>query len=128
MNTYAVKYLDGTELEVAYIQGENQENAKNEFVKIFPDIDLVKILSISDIQEQTTDYGAAIKIAKIMTILGWIAVIAGVLMTLSMMFISMGIQTIISGFMLIMGSQITRATADNANYSKQMLDEMRNRK
>ena len=128
MNTYAVKFLKGTDIEIAYVQGINQSEAKKEFSNVYPDIVAEKIISVTDIKEQTNDYGAAIKMAKYITFLGWAAVIIGILLTVSVVLSMMGVPVLISGFMLIMGGQITRATADNANYSKQMLDEMRNRK
>ena len=126
MNTYLVKYLKGTELQVAYMQGESQEKAKKEFSSVYPNIEAEKIISVTDINEQGNDYSVAIKVAKFTSFLGWVAVVVGILLSLSVVFITTGVPTLISGIMLIAGGQITRATADNANYSKQMLDEMRN--
>ena len=130
MNTYIVKYLDGTELQVAYIQGESQEKAKDEFSKVYPNIDQTKIISTADINEQSDDYVAIIRIAKTMVFFGWASVIIGIVLFLTGMFMLVGISgtigIITSGLMLVVGGQITRATADTANYTKQMLDEMRN--
>ena len=130
MNTYAVKYLDGTELQVAYIQGDNQDRAKEEFSKVYPNIEKAKIISASDINEQSDDYVATIRIAKIMVFFGWASVIIGIVLFLTGIFMLVGISgtigIITSGLMLVVGGQITRATADTANYTKQMLDEMRN--
>ena len=130
MKTYAVKYLDGTELQVAYIQGDSQDRVKEEFSKIYPNIEQTKIISAVDINVQSDDYGATIRIAKIMVFLGWASVIIGIIVFLTGMFMLVGISgtigIITSGLMLVVGGQITRATADTANYTKQMLDEMRN--
>lgn len=35
MNTYAVKFLKGTDIEVAYVQGTSQSEAKREFSDVF---------------------------------------------------------------------------------------------
>ncbi len=128
MNTYIVKYLDGTELQVAYIQGIDETEAKKEFLNVYPNMGAEKMISVTDMNEKSNDYGTAIKLAKFVSFLGWVAVIIGILLTVSLVLITTGIPTIISGIMLIAGGQITRATADSANYSKQMLDEVRNRK
>lgn len=128
MNTYIVKFLEGTELQVAYIQGENQAKAKEEFLVVCPNIEIGKIISVIDINEQGNDYSVAIKVAKFTSFLGWVAVVVGILLSLSVVLITTGVSTVISGIMLIAGGQITRATADSANYSKQMLEETRNRK
>ncbi len=132
MNTYAVRFLKGTDIEVAYVQGESKLEAKKKFSKIYPDIDSDKIISVDNIQEQSNDYGTAISVTKFIVFLGWVNVIAGIAVVISGGFLVVGVSgtigIITSGFMLIMGGQITRATADSANYSKQMLEEMRNRK
>ncbi len=143
MNTYTVKYLDGTDLQMAYMQGVNKTEAKKEFSKIYPDIDSGKILSTENIQEQSTDYGASIAVAKIIAFIGWMAVFGGVILVLIAVTeainsgkISIGTILVIlptagvsiTGLILILAGQASRALLDNANYSKQMLDEMRNRK
>ncbi len=128
MNTYIVKFLDGTELQVVYIQGENQVKVKEKFSVACPNIEMEKIISVIDINEKGNDYSVAIKVAKFTSFLGWVAVVVGTLLSLSVVLIATGVPTLLSGFMLIAGGQITRATADSANYSKQMLEETRNRK
>jgi len=136
MNTYAVRFLKGTDIEVAYVQGESQSEAKKEFSKIYPDIDSGKILSTENIQEQSTDYGTSIAVAKIIEFIGWIAVVAGVGFTvllvlegdMALLGVPSSVTVALIGLMLVLAGQASRALFDNANYSKQMLDEMRNSK
>lgn len=143
MNTYIVKYLDGTELKVAYIQGVDQAEAGKEFFKIYPDIDPGKTISVDNIQEQSNDYGVSITVAKIISFFGWISVIAGIVLIIialaeaaqsgrfgigTMMALIPAFGAIVGGLVVVITGQVSRAVMDNANYSKQMLDEMRNRK
>ena len=125
MNTYLVKYLNGTDMQVAYVQGGNETEAGKEFSKIYPNIKSDKILSITNIGVQQNSYGTSILIAKFISFIGWIAVVAGIALVLSGGFFIFGISSTISiissGFMLILGGQITRAVVDNANYTKQIL-------
>ena len=141
MNTYTVKYLDGTKLNMAYVQGNNQTEAGKKFSEIYPDIASDKIISVTNINEQATnDYGTAIFMAQFVSFIGWIAVLVGsfiVIMALAPMLKSgeMGLEVLavapslsvfIVGLILVVLGQTSRAVLDNANYSKQMLDEMRN--
>ena len=143
MNTYAVKFLKDTDIELAYVQGESQSEAKKEFSKIYPDIDSDKIISVDNIQEQSNDYGVSITVAKIISFFGWLAVIAGfiLIMMAAVEIVKSGefgvgpvlalypaVVAIISGLVLVVTGQVSRAVFDNTNYSKQMLAEMRNGK
>ncbi len=143
MNTFAVKYLDGTDLQVVYIQGESQAKAKKEFSNIFPDIDSDKTISVDNIQEQSNDYGVSITVAKIISFFGWLAVIAGFILIMMaaaeivksgefgvgpVLALYPSVVAIVSGLVLVLTGQVSRAVFDNTNYSKQMLAEMRNGK
>ena len=143
MNTYAVKFLKGTDIEVAYLQGMSQSEAKKEFSNIFPDIDSDKIISVDNIQEQSNDYGVSITVAKIIAFFGWLAIIAGFVLILmaaaetvksgefglgTALALYPSVVAIVSGLVLVITGQVSRAVFDNTNYSKQMLDEMRNSK
>lgn len=143
MNTYVVKFLKDTDIEVAYMQGESQLEAGKEFFKIYPDIDPDKIISVDNIQDQSNDYGVSTTVAKIISSFGWISVFSGIVLiimalaeaaksgglgigTLMALFPAFG--AIVGGLLLVITGQVSRAVMDNANYSKQMLDETRNRR
>ncbi len=144
MNTYVVKFLKGTDIEVAYLQGMSQSEAKKEFSNIFPDIDSDKIISLDNIQEQqSNDYGVSITVAKIISFFGWLAVIAGFILIMMaaaeivksgefgvgpVLALYPSVVAIVSGLVLVLTGQVSRAVFDNTNYSKQMLAEMRNGK
>ncbi len=143
MNTFAVKYLDGTDLQVVYIQGESQAKAKKEFSNIFPDIDSDKTISVDNIQEQSNDYGVSITVAKIISFFGWLAVISGFILIMmaaaetvksgefglgTALALYPSVVAIVSGLVLVITGHVSRAVFDNTNYTKQMLDEMRNGK
>ncbi len=143
MNTYAVKFLKGADMQLAYVQGTNQSEAGKEFFKIYPDIDPGKTISVDNIQEQSNDYGVSITVAKIISFFGWISVFAGIVLIImalaeavksggfgigTMLALYPASVAIVGGLVLVITGQVSRAVMDNANYSKQMLDETRNRK
>jgi len=130
MNTYEVIYLDSDEKKSVHIYAKNKAEAGKAFASKYPKIkDANAILSVENMDHKSRDYGTAIGLAGFIAFLGWISVIVGVFLVFSGGFMIVGISgtisIIASGFMLIMGGQITRATANTANYSKQMLAEMR---
>ena len=79
------------------------------------------------------DYQTSIGVAKFVSFIGWLAVIAGIGLSLFLLaqggmaplVVPSAIIVALAGLLLVIGGQATRATMDNANYSKQMLDEMR---
>lgn len=68
------------------------------------------------------NYKTAINLAKILSFIGWAMVVVGILLMISMIGLSYGITAVVSGLGLVMGSQITRATAENANTTAQILE------
>ncbi len=90
------------------------------------------------------DYSQAIFIAKLVSFIGWLAVIAGIIglaisvsegqninsySDFTILLIS-GTASIISslfGLILVVAGQVSRAVMDNANYSAAMLEEMKRR-
>ena len=85
------------------------------------------------------DYKTAVGIAKFLVVCGWILTVISIIITLVIFvnimnglafFIPMAIVGIVSGVFLIIVGQISwavmDAVMDNANYSKEMLDVMKN--
>ena len=82
---------------------------------------------------ENPDYGVSIAVAKLVSFIGWLAVIAG--MGLSIWLVSEGnmallgvpsaIGVALMGLLLVIGGQVSRAVMDNANYARQMLDKMK---
>lgn len=85
------------------------------------------------------DYSQAIFIAKLVSFIGWIVIIAGIIGALTffsdnsstqspyiaIVFVVMGMSSIIAtllGFILIIVGQATRAMMDNANHSAAILE------
>lgn len=129
MNTYEVTYLENDEKKQIRIYAKNEAEAGKAFHKTHPQIKSKNaILSVENLDKKGRDYGAAIFIASLMSFLGWVGLIAGLFILFSGAFLLVGVSGTIgiisSSLMLIMGGQITRATANTANYSKQMLAEM----
>jgi len=85
----------------------------------------------------TSDYGIARTVAGIISTFGWILVVVGVFVTVvpllggnarfSVAWFAMmpGLGTVASGFLMIMGAQVTQATVDNADHTREILAEMR---
>lgn len=67
INTYRIRFLWGTSLYTAYIQGENQEKAIAEFLTIFKDIQAERIVSVIDINEKKEPTFEYIKLIKTFT-------------------------------------------------------------
>jgi ATP/ADP translocase len=128
MNTYIVKYLDGTDLKVAFTQGVNQKEAEEEFKKAFPDIGSEKIIEVVNIDSMKKSYGTTIAISKFISFIGWIGIIIAIFIFFTGSFIVVGIGNTIgiitSSFMLIIAGQLTRATAEMANNVQLILDEI----
>ena len=78
------------------------------------------------------DYKTSIGVAKLVSFIGWVAVLAGVGLSawlvkdggMSLLGLPSAITVILVGLLLVIGGQASRAVMDNANYSKQMLNEM----
>ena len=124
MNTYIVKYLDGTDLKVAFTQGVNQKEAEEEFKKAFPDIGSEKIIDVINIDSMQKNYGTTIAISKFISFIGWIILLWGIFKLISFVGMFSAIDTITSGLMLIIAGQLTRATAEMANNVQSILDEI----
>lgn len=83
--------------------------------------------------ESQDDYGTSIAIAKLVSFIGWIAVIAGVGLTamlvmegdMALLGVPSAVTAALVGLILVIAGQSSRAIFDNANYSKHMLELMR---
>ena len=79
------------------------------------------------------DYKTSIGVALFVSFIGWVAVLAGVGLSvwlvneggMALLGLPSAITVALVGLLLVIGGQASRAVMDNANYSKQMLDEMR---
>ena len=88
--------------------------------------------SSEDIVKTSDDYGTAIFISKLVSFIGWIAVIGGALLTLILLVeggmalagLAPAISAVPVGLILVISGQASRAVMDNANYSKAMLKVM----
>jgi len=82
-----------------------------------------------------TDYGVARGICSLVAVFGWVLVIGGFIVAFvslgggssrygggfSLITMLPGLGTVVSGFIMIMGSQVTRATVDNADHTREIL-------
>lgn len=131
MNNYEITYEDNKERKQIRIYAKNEAEAGKAFKQKYPHILSNAIRKIVNLDTQGGgDYHIAIFIANLMSLLGWLGLITGGFLFFTGAFFALGgVPTVIgiisSSLMLIMGSQITKATVNNANYSKQMLHEMR---
>jgi len=83
--------------------------------------------------KEVNDYKTSIGVALFVSFIGWVAVLAGVGLFLQLvnqggmglLGLPSAITVALVGLLLVIGGQASRAVMDNANYSKQMLDEMR---
>jgi len=79
------------------------------------------------------DYKSAIGVALFVSFIGWVAVLAGAGLCvwlvseggMGLLGLPSAITVALVGFLLVISGQASRAVMDNANYSKQMLEEMR---
>ena len=79
------------------------------------------------------DYKTTARIAKFLIVCGWVLVVISIINTLVALWkgyhlvgIITTIDDIVIGLLLIIAAQISRAVMANANYSKEMLDVMKN--
>ena len=81
------------------------------------------------------DYKTSIQVALLVSLIGWIAVIAGIGFSLmlvkgggmAMLGLPSAVTVALVGLLLVIGGQASRAVMDNSNYSRQMLHEMQKR-
>ena len=80
----------------------------------------------------TSDYATTKAVSQIISFLGWLVVIGGVITIFagigygkSLVLMLPGLGASISGLFLIVAGQITRATVDNASHTKEILKIMR---
>lgn len=78
--------------------------------------------------KEVKSYKTAIFLAKVLSFVGWAMVVIGVLLMISMIGLSYGITAVVSGLGLVVGSQITRATTENANTTAQILEILKKEK
>ena len=76
------------------------------------------------------DYGTAVAISSIISFLGWVAVLIGAIAVIAafgsfryggILALLPALGIIVAGLFLVVSGQITRATVDNANYSREIL-------
>lgn len=82
-----------------------------------------------------SDYGVARGVCSLVAFFGWVLVLVGGSVTImaivngtnaryggfSLLAILPGLGTVVSGFLMIMGAQVTRATVDNADHTREIL-------
>lgn len=87
-----------------------------------------------------TAYGMARGVSSVISLVGWLFVIVGIFVAvyafingissrydgLSLMALLPGLGTTVSGFLLIMGAQVTKATVDNADHTREILKALKN--
>ncbi|WP_417315913.1 hypothetical protein [Cycloclasticus pugetii] len=97
--------------------------------------------TVADMQRQeesesqtisSTKYGMARSIAGGAEFVGWLVVIAGAITTMmsfgnanrffSLMTLLPSLGTLVSGLFMIMGAQVTKATVDNADHTRELLN------
>ena len=85
--------------------------------------------------DPNTNYGVARSVATVISLLGWALVALGALVAIAAVFgglnsrygavtlvaVLPGLGTVVSGFLLIMGSQVTKATVDTADHTRAIL-------
>ena len=89
--------------------------------------------SIASSGSMSDDYKTSISVSKLVSFIGWLAVLGGIILSFTLMKeggmallgLASSITVILVGLLLVIGGQASRAVMDNANYSKQMLEEMR---
>lgn len=89
--------------------------------------------SIASSGSMSDDYKTSIGVSKLVSFIGWLAVLGGIILSFTLMKeggmallgLASSITVILVGLLLVIGGQASRAVMDNANYSKQMLEEMR---
>lgn len=91
------------------------------------------------VENINTEYGVAKGVSSVTSFIGWGLVILGVFVGLSPLMegsqsryggiswlaVLPGVGTAVSGFLLIMGAQVTKATVDTADYTRELLKAMR---
>lgn len=87
-----------------------------------------------DTKNESSDYKTSIIIAKLVSAVGWITCAFSLIVVaisvsengrMGLLSLAPMLGTFLGGLILVMAGQATRAIMDNANYSKQMLEEMR---
>lgn len=85
-----------------------------------------------------SEYGVARGMCSLFSFIGWALVVIGVVIAfvglsggnryggVSVAAILPGIGTIVSGFLTVMGAQVTRATVDNADHTREILLAIQN--
>ena len=89
--------------------------------------------SVSNSGNMSNDYKTSIGVSKLVSFIGWLSVLGGIILSFTLMKeggmallgLASSITVILVGLLLVIGGQASRAVMDNANYSKQMLEEMR---
>ena len=90
---------------------------------------------MSDTSDRDTRYGVARSVATVISLLGWVLVALGALVAVAavatglnsrygavtLVAVLPGLGTVVSGFLLIMGAQVTKATVDTADHTRKIL-------
>jgi hypothetical protein len=87
----------------------------------------------------TSDYGTARGIAQVISVIGWIVVAVGSLAAIaglsgsnqfggvSLLAVLPGLGIAVSGLLLVVAGQVTRATVDNADHTREILKLLKER-
>ena len=136
MKTFMVKYIKDNELKIAYVQGINQLEAQEKFLKDFS-LEKDSIIEVSNIKGVKNNYKTASIIVQFVGAIGLLMVFGGIIMLLESMSngkeillfaLPIGGGIIGGGLLIVMAAQLTLTNIDTANYTKQMLEESRYKK
>ena len=83
MKTFMVKYIKDNELKIAYVQGINQLEAQEKFLKYFS-LEKDNIIEVTNLKGVKNNYKTATAITKFMAILGVLSIVGGILAMLTM--------------------------------------------
>ena len=85
-----------------------------------------------------TNYGVARTVCTIVECIGWVIVLVGAGVVILSLFergsfganvysgIISGVGMAVTGFFMIMGAQVTRANVDNADYTREIMEVIKN--
>lgn len=100
----------------------------------------VRKLRSAAVRKNSTEYGVAHGVSLAVSFVGWALVLLGVIVAViavagalkshgfSLVAVLPGLGTVVSGLFLIMGAQVTIATVDTADYTREILEVVNNNK
>lgn len=140
MQKYDFTYKLGGETKTSTVSAANAQSAKKAFLLKNPDVSEDQIVSASnvssnedvmDVISSRNDYKTAIVVAKVGSFIGWVIIGIGVLVLLAGLgsrsamgafAIAPSLGLVVGGLVLVILGQTSRATVENTNYTRQMLE------